>query len=268
MSTVDSVALGNFDGMHLGHRALFERLGKRGAIAVIEHYRATLTPGLYRAKFIERPLHFFDFERIRDLSAARFVERLTQVFPALQRIVVGEDFGFGAGREGNCETLHRLFGGEVVVVPEVKREGEGVHTRHIRRMIQEGDVQKAAQMLGREYEVWGEVVAGQGLGNRELVPTINLECGRFLLPKEGVYATETCLGEECLPSVTFVGHRATTDGGFAVETHVLGRTLVPAGIPWKISIRWLRRIRANRKFDTLEALKRQIEQDIGEAYER
>ena len=268
MSTVESVALGNFDGMHVGHRALFERLGERGAVAVIEHYRATLTPGIYRAKFVDLPLHFFDFERIRDLSAARFVERLKEVFPVLERIVVGEDFAFGAGREGNTEPLRRLFDGEVVVVPEVRLEGEGVHTRHIRHTIEEGKVGKAAEMLGHLYETWGDVVPGQGIGAKELVPTLNLECGRFLLPKEGVYATETCLDGKCLPSVTFVGHRETTGGGFAVETHVLDRGLDSAEVPWKISVRWLRRLRGNRKFDSLDALKRQIEKDIGAARER
>ncbi|WP_353662961.1 bifunctional riboflavin kinase/FAD synthetase [Hydrogenimonas sp. SS33] len=265
MSTVESVAIGNFDGMHLGHRALFEKLGENGAVAVVEHYRATLTPGLYRAKFADRPLHYYDFDKIRGLRAADFVALLREDFPMLRTIVVGEDFAFGAGREGSVETLRSLFEGDVIAVEEVKLEGEGIHSRTIRKTVASGDMRKAAAMLGRPYEVWGEVVRGQGIGARSLVPTLNLECGRFLLPAAGVYKSETCLDGDCFASVTFVGHRETTDGRFAVETHLIDRTLSENEVPWKVSVRWLEKIRENRRFGSLEALKAQIEKDIGAA---
>ena len=257
---VTSVAVGNFDGMHRGHAALFERLGDRGGIVVVEHYRATLTPGFYRARFADRPLFFYDFERIRDLDPGAFVARLCEDFPALQRIVVGEDFHFGARRAGDTGRLRELFEGEVAVVPEVSWQGHPVHSRHIRREITEGSLERANGMLGHPYETWGDVIRGQGIGAKALVPTLNLAPGRFLLPKAGVYATDTCFGGACYPSVTFVGHRHTTDGGFAVETHLIGRTLHRP--PTELSVRWKRMLRENRKFESLEALKRQIGQDI------
>ncbi|WP_300366853.1 bifunctional riboflavin kinase/FAD synthetase [Hydrogenimonas sp.] len=267
-SPIDAIAIGNFDGMHMGHQALFSRLGPAGGIVVIEHFRATMTPGLYRAAFSEYPLFFYDFEQIRGLVPEAFIQRLYADFPALRRIVVGEDFAFGAGRSADVRQLEVLFGGEVDVVAEVHTGGEPVHSRFIRRMIREGNIPKANRLLGHSYRIWGEIVRGQGLGAKSLVPTLNVDTGRFLLPASGVYRTETCIGDNCHPSVTFVGHRVTTDGRFSVETHIIDQDLHTRKTPWNVSIVWLDRLRANRRFDTLDALKRQIELDIGEARER
>jgi riboflavin kinase/FMN adenylyltransferase len=259
-STVEAVAIGNFDGMHRGHQALFEQVGPNGGIVVIEHYRATLTPHVYRTRFTDLPLFFYDFDRICDMNPDVFLEKLRFDFPSLRRIVVGEDFLFGAGRSGNVATLEMLFDGEVIAVPEMKLKEEPVHSRFIRIHIAKGEIETANAMLGHPYEIWGEAVAGQGIGKEELVPTINLETGRFLLPKAGVYETQTCIGSVCCPSVTFVGHRETTDGSFAVETHLIDHEI--GEVKEKISIKWLHRLRENRKFDSLAALKRQIEKDI------
>jgi len=265
-STVEAIALGNFDGMHLGHRALFSELGSRGTIGVIEHYRATLTPHIYRARFAEHPLCFYDLDLLRDLSPRSFVEKLKHDFPALSKIVVGSDFRFGSDRSGDTASLAKLFGGEVRVVEEVSLDGEPVHSRTIRTLIEAGDVSKAGRMLGHPYETWGRVVAGQGIGSRELVPTLNATFGRFLLPKAGVYRTSSCIGGVCHDSVTFLGHRHTADGAFAVETHLLGEP--PAGPVRELSIRWLGFIRQNRRFGSFAELRAQIARDIEVARER
>jgi len=262
------VAIGKFDGMHLGHRALFERLDGQGGVVVVEHYRATLTQGLYRAKFCEKPLFFYDFERIRGLDADAFVALLRAHFPNLVRIVVGEDFRFGAGRGGDADTLRRLFVGEVEVVPEVHWQDMPVHSRHIRDEVREGSLERANGMLGHPYETWGEVVTGQGLGARSLVPTLNLDTGRFLLPKSGVYGSRTQVAGRWYPSVSFVGHRTTTDGSFAVETHIVDERFEGRVGHGDVAIEWLTFLRENRRFESLEALKRQIERDIGAARER
>ncbi len=260
-STVEAVAIGNFDGMHLGHRALFERLGESGGVCVIEHYRATLTPHIYRAKFTSLPLFFYDFDSIRELSPEEFVTRLKRSFPALKKIVVGWDFRFGLDRRGDVEMLDRIFDGEVEAVREVHCNGRPVHSRFIRELISSSKMEEAACMLGHPYEVCGRVVRGQGIGARSLVPTLNLDTGRFLLPAPGVYATETCIGGECYGSVTFVGNRSTTDGSFAVESHVVGRELEELKGE-EVCIKWLRFLRENRKFDSLSELKEQIKRDI------
>ncbi len=261
------MAIGNFDGMHRGHAALFERLDGRGGVVVVEHYRATLTPGLYRGRYATLPLYFYDFDHIRDLSPEEFIEKLGQDFPRLERIVVGEDFRFGAKRRGDTGLLGELFGGEVVVVAEVAWEGAPVHSRHIRDEIGEGAIERANAMLGHPYETVGEVIRGQGLGAESLVPTLNLDMGRFLLPAAGVYRTETAVGGRFLPSVTFVGHRHTTDGRFAVESHVIDEKL-DVGPGFETTVRWLEKLRENRRFESLETLKAAIESDIERAKER
>ncbi|WP_236579177.1 bifunctional riboflavin kinase/FAD synthetase [Hydrogenimonas urashimensis] len=267
-STVEAVAIGNFDGMHLGHQALFARVGEKGGIVVIEHYRANLTPGVYRAAFTDSPLFFYDFDLIRALSPEAFIEMLKADFPCLRKIVVGEDFLFGAGRSADVHRLAALFDGEVEVVAEVHVGKQPVHSRFIREMIAEGRMADANALLGHTYRIWGEVVTGQGLGAKSLVPTLNVKSGRFLLPAAGVYKTDTFIANSSYPSVTFVGHRFTTDGRFAVETHLIDCNLHGKPRPWEVSIAWHKRLRTNRRFDSLEALKAQIEKDIGEARER
>ena len=259
---IRAIAVGNFDGMHPGHRALFDRLGEGGAVAVIEHYRATLTPGAYRAEHVALPLFFYDFSRIRSLSPESFVRMLHRHFPDLARIVVGEDFRFGADRAGDAALLAALFGGEVVTVEEVCYEKRGIHSRHIRKALAEGDLTLANGMLGRPYECVGEVIRGQGIGSRALVPTMNLRTGRFMLPAAGVYRTQTAVAGRWYRSVTFVGHRLSTDGRFAVETHLIDAT--PPSVA-AVRVRWLDRLRANRRFESFEALKAQIEKDIIDA---
>jgi len=265
---VTAVAIGNFDGMHLGHQALFSRLGEAGGIVVIEHFRATLTPGIRRGSFTDKPLYFYDFEQIRALPPDVFVRMLNEDFPNLSKIVVGEDFAFGSGRSADATTLRTLFQGEVEIVREVALNGEPVHSRFIREKIREGEIVEANAMLGHLYETWGDLVPGQGIGAKELVPTLNLDMGRFLLPKKGVYKTDTCIDGICRPSVTFVGHRMTTDGSFAVETHILDEAVATLPYRHEISIRWIEHIRENRRFVVLDELKKQIESDIEVARER
>ncbi|MCF6201734.1 MAG: bifunctional riboflavin kinase/FAD synthetase, partial [Hydrogenimonas sp.] len=132
ISKVDSLAIGNFDGMHLGHRALFERLTQNGVVCVIEHYRADMTPHIYRGRYTTFPIFFYDFDMIRDLQPKNFVDLLNRDFPLLKRIAVGEDFHFGSGRSADVSTLKSLFNGEVVGVDEVKYEDKPINSRLIR----------------------------------------------------------------------------------------------------------------------------------------
>ena len=259
-STVDSIAIGNFDGIHLGHKVLFDNLLFSGGIVVIEHFRATLTPHIYRAFFTKLPIFFYDFESIRQMEPETFVKKLMNDFPKLRRIVVGEDFLFGLNRSGSTESLKKLFFGEVVVIEEVKLNEVPIHSSLIRKLIKSGDIDRANQMLGRDYEIWGQVVQGQGIGKEKLVPTINLSTGRFLLPKPGVYATKTNIDGKDFLSVTFLGHRVTTDKNFSVETHIVDKDLKK--VRGKVSIEFKRFIRKNKEFNSLSDLKMQILKDI------
>ena len=262
LQRVESIAIGAFDGMHVGHRELLRRAD---AVVVIEKGDAILTPGRYRCEFADKPCYFFELEKIRHMDADAFVQLLKKSFPDLKKIVVGYDFAFGKDRKYGIDDLRRHFDGVVEVVPEVKIDGISVHSRTIKDFLRRGDIAMANKLLGRCYMIEGEVVRGQGLGKKELVPTINLVTGKFLLPKEGVYATLTQIKSSLYPSVSFIGHRVTTDGSFAVETHIIDAKPPQAQ---RVRIYFIDFLRENRKFATLDALKTAIERDIQKAKER
>jgi riboflavin kinase/FMN adenylyltransferase len=118
------------------------------------------------------------------------------------------------------------------------------------------------ELLDRPFTVSGHVISGQGLSKKKLVPTLNLKVYDYNLPKHGVYATETKIEGRWLNSVTFLGHRVTTDGFFAVESYILDKDIgIVSGTIW---IAFVAFIRENREFDGLDALKKQIVLDIEE----
>jgi len=261
LSKVDSIAIGGFDGMHVGHQHLFEELGKKGAIVVIETGYANLTPAREREHYTHYPIVYYSLEDIRHLEGAEFVAMLQERFPHLKKIVVGYDFHFGKNRRYSYANLGELFSGKVKVIEQVCIQGDSVHSHKIRAKIQIGDISGANHFLGHNYQIKGSVIKGQGIGKTDLVPTINLECNGYLLPYEGVYAALTRLDEEehFHPSVVFIGHRITTDGSYAIESHILGETI---GACTKASISFVKFLRKNQKFETLELLKKAIESDI------
>jgi len=254
---IKSIAIGSFDGIHLGHKALIDQAE---AVVVIERNGGYLTPGYKRVFEVDKPIFFYHFEKIRSLLAHEFVVKLNEDFPKLDSIVVGYDFEFGFKKEGDTKRLQELFNGEVIVVDEVKIEGISVHSRTIKGYLHQGEIGRVNLLLGRAYRVEGRVIKGQGLGTKALVPTLNLNIYDYQLPKDGVYATRTKVGTEWLPSVSFIGLRVTTDGSFAVETHILSRDVeVTQG---RVGLEFVAFIRENKKFDSLESLKKQIESDM------
>lgn len=260
INNIKSIAIGSFDGIHLGHRALIDQVE---AVVIIERNGGYITPGYKRSFCLEQSCFFYHFEHIRSLSAKEFVEKLYEDFPKLETIVVGYDFGFGYKKEGNTSLLKELFKGKVVIVDEVKEEEISVHSRTIKGYIAEGKIDLVQKLLGRPFVVSGKVVSGQGLGKKELVPTINLNVYDYDLPKNAVYATRTKIDNEWFPSVSFLGLRVTTDGAFAVETHVLDKEIaVIKGTVW---LEFVRFIRENQKFESLELLKKQIFLDMIQA---
>lgn len=264
LSKVDAIAIGGFDGMHIGHQQLFNELGKHGAIVVIETGYANLTPGSEREHYSHYPIVYYSLEAIRHLEGEAFVAMLRERFPHLRKIVVGYDFHFGKNRRYSHANLGELFEGEVKVIDQVCIEGDSVHSHKIRTKIQIGDLSGANRFLGHNYSIKGSVIKGQGIGKTELVPTINLECPGYLLPYEGVYAALTRIdGEEHFhPSVVFVGHRVTTDGSYAVESHIFDENIQSCE---RASISFVKFLRKNQKFESLEALKCAIHDDILDA---
>jgi len=261
LKSVKAIAIGGFDGMHIGHQRLFESLGSRGAILVIETGYANLTPAGAREHYTDLPVYYYQLDDIRHLDAEGFIAKITSEFPALKKIVVGYDFHFGKDRRYTIEDLREHFSGDVEVIDEVTVENDSVHSHKIRAKLQIGDIKGANRFLGYNYTVFGRKVTGQGIGEKELYATINIEAKGFLLPKEGVYVTLARLDDEehYHPAVTFVGHRVTTDGSFAVETHILDGKI---GDIQRLRLSFVDFVRPNKKFENMQQLKEAIEDDI------
>lgn len=261
MKNSTAIAIGGFDGMHIGHQHLFSELGEAGCIVVIETGYANLTPKREREHFSKYPIFYLELDSIRHLDGEEFVAFLKDKFPALEKIVVGYDFHFGKDRKYNFDSLRSLFNGEVIVIEEVTLHDDSIHSHKIRQKLTIGDIKGANAFLGHNYTIRGQKEAGQGIGKKELVATINITASGFLTPKEGVYVSLTRIDDEehYHPSVSFVGHRETTDGEFAIESHVLDGEVLCED---RASISFISFIRDNKKFNSLDELKIAITKDI------
>jgi len=236
-------------------------LGEHGTIVVIETGYANLTPAKERENFSHHPILYIPLEDIRHMRVEEFIEFLKNRFPKLKKIVVGYDFHFGKDRKYSYDALKEMFDGEVQVIDEVKVHGDSVHSHKIRAKLKIGDIRGANAFLGHNYTIRGNVVHGQGIGKKELFPTINIETKEYLIPKDGIYVTLTRIDDEehYHPSVSFIGYRETTDGSFAIESHILDGEV---SCEKQASISFVSFIRDNKKFDSLEELKKAIKEDI------
>lgn len=259
-NTITSIAIGGFDGMHSAHQELFKNLDEHGAIVSIESGYANLTPKSFRQEYSIYPIYYYILENIKHLEGDEFIKLIKEEFPNLKKIVVGFDFCFGKNRRYCTQKLKELFNGDVLVIDEIKIEDIPVHTRIIREYLKDGDIKTANKLLGKEYKIYGQQITGQGLGAKNFVPTINLRVDEFLLPKEGVYVTKTILDNIEYNSITFLGHRVTTDGSYAVETHIIDKDIKNNN--YCTQIKFYEKIRDNKKFDSFEELKNQIFDDI------
>lgn len=280
------LAIGVFDGVHLGHHAVITRaLGDAraaGGSAVVvtfdphpirvlrpEHapHLLTSTPHktrLIRALGIEHLL-FIPF----DLAFAatppdEFIRQLAGAC-ALREICVGHQWSFGKGRAGNLELLQRL-GAQLsfaeVGVPAVEIDGEIVSSTLIRHAVANGNLAKAARLLGREYTVLGTVVRGAQLGRQLGFPTANLAAHNEQFPPDGVYAVEVQRNGTRLRGVANIGIRPTVaapDGQRLLEVHLFDFADDIYGEDLEVTFR--RFLRPEKKFDSLEALRAQITTD-------
>lgn len=259
-NNIKAIAIGSFDGIHLAHQKLIKKVD---ALVIIERNGGYLTPGYKRSLYTSKACHFYHLDKLRNLSPEAFVAKLKSDFPKLERVVVGYDFHFGKEKSGNAQMLEALFHNTVEIIDEVSIEGISIHSRTIKGYLREGNITMANTLLGRTYRIDGTVIEGQGLGKKELVPTINLHVESYQLPKEGVYATETKIGDKWYASVSFLGHRKTTDGSFAVETHILDHVVEVVNETVWIAFKAF--VRDNMKFPDLGTLREQIAQDIQSA---
>lgn len=279
-----AVTIGNFDGMHSGHREIMRRVVAVSRERALTPTVLTFDPHPARVLAPERApklimtmgqrlrameaegieavfLLPFSLEFAR-LSPEEFAVRILRDTLHARYVLVGEDFRFGYKQAGNIETLRQWF--EVHPVGAVARRGERISSSAIRRLLAEGAVSRACRMLGGPFALEGAVVKGQGIGSKQTVPTLNLAPENEVLPKTGVYVTRTRdLGSaRTWPSVTNVGYRPTFDGhGLTVETFLL--TPLEGETPARIEVQFLKFIRDERKFEDAAALRAQILKDAG-----
>ena len=287
-----ALTIGNFDGVHHGHRVLMR---KATEIARARGWKASvLTFCPHPANVVapaRAPKMITSFERRTDLMAEegidqvlvlpfnlnvaawspeQFVKDLLVDRLGVRAVVVGDDFRFGHKQAGNSRMLEE-FGARLdfqeVLVPQISVRGSRASSSLVRKLISEGQVARAARLLSKPFALQGRVVAGQGIGSRQTVPTLNLEPDSQVLPSNGVYVTRTYDRSSARnwESITNVGHRPTFGGeSLTVETFLLSPLEPPT--PEKILVEFLWRIRDERKFETPEALKAQIMSDVRRAH--
>ncbi len=279
-------ALGLFDGVHLGHRALLTaavrdagELGCAPAALTFDDASVSLKPGAERLTRLEDRLALFEacgiaytfvasFENVREETPARFVKDVLVGLCRTRRAVCGENFRFGAGAAGTPAELCRLMescGGDARVVPSVKApDGTLISSTAVREALAAGDMERAEALLGHPYTLTLPVEHGKALGRTIGLPTINQSFPpRFALPAFGVYISSCTVDGKTLPSVTNVGVRPTVGGERAnCETHLLDYSGWLYGQTVALTLR--RRLRGEIKFDSLDALRAQITQDICE----
>ncbi len=262
--SIKTVAIGVFDGVHKGHSKLFKHLGTSSAVIIIDNNKkGVLTPFNKKCKLIKCPVFFYKLEDIKNLHADEFLKLLQKDFTNLNKIVVGYDFRFGKDRENSANDIEEFFNGEVKIVDEFILNKHSVHSTFIKSLLNEGKIQEANEYLGRTYSIEGLVVKGQGLGKKSLYPTINIENkDGFFLPKDGVYASLVFVNDNFYKAATFIGQRVSVDGSFAIESYLLDVENIEVPLDENVEIFFTEFIRENRKFDNLEALKKQIEDDI------
>lgn len=281
-----SAVIGNFDGLHIGHRAIFDAArGAPGELAVVTfdpHPRAVLQPDTaprMLTSFTER-LAFFEalgvgtvfalpFEPIRSLSAVEFLDLLHRSL-SLSAVTVGFNFNFGRGQEGNTDILlwwSKGSGVEARVVPPVVHRGTRVSSSAVREFIMSGEMERAAERLVFPYVVTGAVRRGRKVGGELGFPTLNLLPPDKLLPPDGVYATAAVLRGVRYPAVTNIGTNPTIDAEGAlrtIETHIPGATL-PDLYDEKMALYFLKRIRREIRFSSRDKLRERIAEDIAAA---
>ena len=285
-----AIAIGNFDGLHLGHQRLLSACvgaaRQQGATASVltfdPHPAAVLSPlgppplvlnrrsqrrGLRNLGIQE--LVRLTFDRVLATVAREdFVERVLIEELSACVVIVGTGFRFGAGRLGSVETLRLSAAGrfETVEVPVFADEGGPVSSSRIRTALSRGDLEDASRGLGRPYEIEGLVVRGEQRGRALGFPTANIDLDGAVALCPGVYAADGWLDSETKPwrAAVTLGVRPTVDGnGLTLEAHFPGLDRDLYG--HSIRLMFLSRMRDERRFDSVETLKAQLADDVAQA---
>ena len=284
------LTLGVFDGLHLGHQLIMqtvvERAGAIGAVPTVitfePHPRAVLHPEsappllqTFDQKIealgvlgIEQTIVIHFDQAFAQIRAQDFLRDVVVDRLHAKEVYLGRGFAFGHNREGNIELLRQTsdrLGFRADEVPEVRLRGRRVSSSRIRELLQHGQVNLARGMLGRPYGVEGRVVRGAARGAGLGFPTANLQPQNRVIPRGGVYVTATLIDGQWRRSVTNIGSRPTFESAAksSVETFVMNWSGDLYGDV--VRVRFLHRLRDEKKFDSVDELKSQIERDVSRA---
>ena len=280
------LTIGVFDGVHLGHQYLILKLVEQaqqqdllsGVVTFRQHPQEVLQPetklpfltdlderiNLLRNEGVEVIIPISFTAQSARLGARRFVELLRK-YLRMRGLVIGADFALGRNREGNADALRALgqeMGFSVTVVPAVILNGEVVSSTAIRGALAKGNVEKVHRLTGRSFSLHGQVITGAGRGVALGFPTANLDMApEQALPQDGVYATWAYIDGRVYQSMTNIGFNPTSDDSKrVVEIYIVDYRGDLYGRELKVEI--MERLRAEKKFSTVEELKQQVAEDI------
>lgn len=284
------LAIGNFDGVHLGHAALVRQLADAAArlqsvptvLTFEPHPREFFVPASAPARLttLREKLELLGDSGASQamicpfnaafaaLSADEFIERVLVRSLQAKHLIIGDDFRFGRGRVGDFAMLQAAgtrFGFTVETMPSVTVDGERVSSSAVRAALATGEMERAARLLGRPYIIDGRVAHGDKIGRQLGFATANIRIKHNPLPMTGVFAVEVSgLGEKPLPGVANLGIRPTVGGTRPLlEVHLFdfNRDIYGA----HISVRFVHKLRCEQRFPNLDALKAQIAADAASA---
>lgn len=285
------VGLGNFDGLHIGHMALINTLISECKLNDLHSVVYTftkhpdtmlrkslinqiITTNEQKTKLLESTtldtLCYKEFdEAFSRLSPSEFIKSILIDTLRIRLAVVGYNYRFGYMGKGDVDYLRKSgvkYGFKVIVIPPVKVKSEIVSSTLIREYIKKGKMERVFQLLGRHFSLYGTVIAGRRVGRTLGFPTANiLAHSKMVVPANGVYITKTKYGNKWLNSITNVGIAPTLRKGnaFSIETHMLDYNDDIYGKD--IEVCFIHKLRDEKKYESIEALKKQVNDDIKEA---
>lgn len=280
------LTIGTFDGVHIGHQKIIERLNQlktreeRSMILTFDPHPRQVIDQRNSIKMLNTAhekrhlLETFGLDQLMiipftkefsRLSALEFVRDILVNKLHVKKLVIGHDHQFGKNREGNFAQLVEysdLYGFEVEQIPAQEIKDVSVSSTKIRNALEAGDISTANKYLGYAYKLSGEIISGQGLGRTIDFPTINLniEESNKLIPKKGVYVVKTKIDDKAVYGIMNIGYRPTVGGlDKTIEIHLLDFEGDLYGEKMRISL--LRRLRNEKKFESIDALSQQIKAD-------
>jgi len=280
------LTIGVFDGVHLGHKYLISRLKEdarqqnllSGVVTFRQHPQQVLSPrtklpfltdltektDLLKNEGVETIIVLSFTHELAQLRARQFLS-LIKKYLRMRGLVIGPDFVLGRNREGNADTL-RIIGRDmnfnVTVIPPIMINGEVVSSTAIRKALADGDMKKVHNLVGRPFSLHGRVIPGAGRGADLGFPTANLNVDpKQALPADGIYATRVYISSQAYQSMTNIGKRPTFSGSKRlVEVYILDYQGNLYNHELKID--FVQRLRDEKRFDTVDELKRQVTEDV------